>query len=130
MISAGQARGPCPVRFGRSCWQNTPCSVNDSIVRICCCWCAGNTSTIRLIVCTDVRGVQRGERQVAGLGERQRRLDRLEVAHLADQHDVGVLAQHGAQRLAEAPVRVAADLALVDEAVPCCGAGTRSGPRS
>jgi hypothetical protein len=46
-----------------------------------------------------VGGVQRGERQVAGLGERQRRLDGLEVAHFADQHDVGVLAQHRLQGL-------------------------------
>ena len=61
---------------------------------------------MRLIVWTASRRVQRAERQVARLGQRQRRLDRLEVAQLADQHDVGVLAQHAAQRLAE-PVRVA-----------------------
>ena len=38
-------------------------------------------------------GVQGAEGEVAGLGDAQRRLDRLEVAHLADQHDVGILAQ-------------------------------------
>ena len=41
--------------------------------------------------------------------------DRLEVAHLADQDHVGVLAQRGLQRLAEA-LRVGAELALVDQA--------------
>ena len=40
-----------------------------------------------------VVGVQRGEHQVAGLGDREREADRLEVAHLADQQDVGVLPQ-------------------------------------
>ena len=58
--------------------------------------------------------VQRGERQVPGLGDAQRRLDRLEVAHFADEDDVGILAQRGAQRGGEA-VRVGVDLALVDE---------------
>ena len=41
--------------------------------------------------------------------------DRLEVAHLADEDDVGILAQRRAQRVREA-VRVAVHLALVDEA--------------
>ena len=52
--------------------------------------------------------------QVAGLGRRQRRLDRLEVAHLADEDHVGILAQGGAQRGGEA-VGVDADLALVHD---------------
>ena len=34
-----------------------------------------------------------GENQVAGLSSGQRRGDRLEVSHLADQNNVGVLAQ-------------------------------------
>src|SRR5437867_2510274 len=38
-------------------------------------------------------GVQRGEREMPRLGNRQRGGDGLEVAHLADQHDVGVLPQ-------------------------------------
>ena len=63
-----------------------------------------------------VLGVQGGEDQVAGLGGGQRHLDGLEVAHLADQDDVGVLAQHVLERLGER-VRVVADLALVDQAV-------------
>ena len=40
--------------------------------------------------------------EVAGLGRGERGLDRLEVAHLADEDDVGVLAQRGAQRVREA----------------------------
>ena len=48
-----------------------------------------------------VERVQRREHQVAGLGRVQRRFDRLEVAHLADQDDVGVLAQRAAQRVRE-----------------------------
>ena len=59
--------------------------------------------------------MQRGERQVARLGDPQRRFDRLEVAHLADEDDVGVLAERGAQRVGEA-LRVAVHLALVHEA--------------
>ena len=60
--------------------------------------------------------VQGRERQVARLGDAQRGLDRLEVAHLADEHDVGVLAQDRAQRVRER-VRVGVQLALVDEAL-------------
>ena len=41
-------------------------------------------------------------------------LDRLEVAHLADQDDVGILAQRAAQRVRER-LRVDRDLALVDD---------------
>ena len=48
-----------------------------------------------------VERVQRREHQVAGLGGEQRRLDRLEVAHLADEDDVGILAQRAAQRVRE-----------------------------
>ena len=59
-------------------------------------------------------GVQGGEDEVAGLGRGQRRGDRLQIAHLADQDHVGVLAQGGAK--AEGEVRrVGADLALVDD---------------
>src|SRR5438132_1295777 len=50
-------------------------------------------------------GVQRGEGQVARLRNGQRRPDRLQVAHLADQHDVGVLTQGVLERGCEA-VRV------------------------
>ena len=44
------------------------------------------------------RGVQRAEHQVAGLGGGQRQRDGLQVAHFADQDDVGILAQRAAQR--------------------------------
>ena len=57
--------------------------------------------------------VDRREHEVAGLGGRQRRLDRLLVAHLADQDHVRVLAQDAPQRALERH-RVDADLALVD----------------
>ena len=63
-----------------------------------------------------VLGVERGEDEVAGLGRGQRGRDRLEVAHLAEEDHVGVLAEGGAQRLGEGR-RVGADLALVDDAL-------------
>ena len=59
-----------------------------------------------------VVGVQRREHEVAGLGDGQRELHRLGVAHLADEHDVGVLAERRPQRPLER-VGVDADLALV-----------------
>jgi hypothetical protein len=59
--------------------------------------------------------VQGREDEVAGLGRGQRGRDRLEVAHLAEEDHVGVLAERGAERLGEAR-RVDADLALVDDA--------------
>src|SRR5215207_147831 len=62
-----------------------------------------------------VLGVQRREDQVAGLGRGERGLHRLQVAHLADEDHVGVLAERGLQRLAER-LRVGAQLALVDDA--------------
>ena len=60
-----------------------------------------------------VDGVDRREHEVPGLGGRQRRLDGLLVAHLADQDHVGVLAQHPSQRALEGG-GVHADFALVD----------------
>jgi len=59
--------------------------------------------------------VQRREREVARLGDGQRRGDRLEVAHFADEHDIRVLPQGVLERGREA-VRVRADLALVHDA--------------
>src|SRR5947199_6554449 len=47
-------------------------------------------------------GVQRGEREMPRLGNRQRGGDGLEVAHLADQHDVGGLPQRVFERSGEA----------------------------
>jgi len=79
-----------------------------SWMRICFCWWGGKTEMIR--------GVQGREHEVARLGRRQRRLDRLVVAHLADENDVGVLAQGRAQRDRER-LGVDLDLPLVDEAL-------------
>jgi hypothetical protein len=58
--------------------------------------------------------VQGAEHQVAGLGRGQGQADGLQVAHLADQDDVGILAQGRAQRLVEAE-GVTVHLALVDD---------------
>jgi len=63
-----------------------------------------------------ILGVQRGEHEVAGLGRRERRRDRLEVAHLADQDDVRVLAERALERTVEA-FGVGPDLALIDVAL-------------
>ncbi len=92
-----------------------PSSDSDSWVRICPCWCEGKTSMMRLIVCAAELVCSVANVRWPGLGDAQRRLDGLEVAQLADQDDVGVLAQRGAQRRAEA-VGVGVDLALVDQA--------------
>ena len=59
--------------------------------------------------------MQRAEDEVTGFRGLDGDGHRLEVAHLADQHDVGVLAQRRAQRVAERR-RVVVDLALVDDA--------------
>ena len=105
-----------PVPFARltSVWQTTPCSVAASCARTWPCWCGGNTSMTRSMVCGGILRVQGGEDEVAGLGRGQRDRDGLEVAQLADQDDVGVLPQHVLERVGEA-VRVRADLALVDQ---------------
>jgi hypothetical protein len=55
------------------------------------------------------------EDEVTGLGRGQCRGDRLEVSHLTDEDDVGVLAQGVLERIGEA-VRVRAHFALVDDA--------------
>ena len=75
------------------------------------------------------RRVQRAEHQVAGLRRLDRDGDGLQVAQLADQHDVGILAQRRAQRVLER-VGVDVHLALVDQALLVRGARTRSDPRS
>ena len=73
-------------------------------------------------------GVQGAEDDVAGLGRRDRRRDRGQVAHFADQDDVRVHPQGAADRLREVG-HVDADLALVDESTCCACGNTRSGPR-
>ncbi len=59
--------------------------------------------------------MQRGEYQVAGLGGGDRGRDSFQIAQLADQDDVGVLAQHALDRC-EVGLGVDPDLALVDDA--------------
>ena len=61
-----------------------------------------------------IRGVQRRDDVVAGLGGDQRGPDRLLVAHLADDDHVGVLAHRGPQRRAER-LDVGDDLPLGDD---------------
>jgi len=94
----------------------TPISDSDSIARTISFSAAGNTSTTRSIVFRRARGVQRAEHEVPGFGGGQREADRFQVAQLADQDRVRVLAQRRAQRVVEAQ-RVRADLALVDQAL-------------
>ena len=57
--------------------------------------------------------MQRRQNEVARLGGCERRGDGLEVAHLANEDDIGVLAEHMLERCGEG-VGVGADLALVD----------------
>ena len=58
-------------------------------------------------------GVQGREDEVTGLGQRERELNRLEVTHLTDEEDIGVLSESGAERPLEGGA-VDADLSLVD----------------
>ena len=57
--------------------------------------------------------MQGADDQVAGLGRLHAQLDGLAVAHLADQDDLGGLAQGGAQAVGKS-VEVAAELPLVE----------------
>src|SRR4051794_28903873 len=59
--------------------------------------------------------MQSPEDEMAGLGRGQRRRNRFEVAHLADEDHVRVLTQGGTERLREAH-GIRADLALIDDA--------------
>jgi hypothetical protein len=58
--------------------------------------------------------VQRPERQVARFRDAERRLHGLEVAHLADEHDIGVLAESRTERVGET-LRILMHLTLIDE---------------
>ena len=71
---------------------------------------------IRSTVDARRRRVQRAEHEMPGFGGLDRDRDGLEVAQLADQDDVGILAQRRAQRILER-VGVGAHLALVDQAL-------------
>src|SRR5271156_2356151 len=60
-------------------------------------------------------GVQRGEGQVAGFSDAQSGFDGFQVAHFADEDDVGIFAQGGAQGIRKR-MRVRVYFALVDQA--------------
>ena len=49
MISIAITRPGAPVR-AMSCWLMTAWRTNDSLERICPCWCGGKTSMTRLMV--------------------------------------------------------------------------------
>ena len=57
--------------------------------------------------------MQRAQHEVAGLGHRKRRLDRVEVAHLADEQNVWVGTKGGADAAHER-AGIEPDLALLD----------------
>ena len=113
-ISSAGTR-PAPSAVGSSACVTTPCSELGDL----------NADLLLLLRREDVDDavdrrrralrVQGAEDEVAGLGSGQRGGDRLEVAHLADEDHVGVLAERGAQRLGEAR-GIRPDLALVDDA--------------
>ena len=88
---------PAPSAVGSSCWVMTPCSATDSCTRTCCLLVRREDVDDAVDRLRRVLGVQRGEDEVAGLRRGQRGRDRLEVAHLADEDHVGVLAQRGLQ---------------------------------
>ena len=69
---------------------------------------------IRLIVCTAELVCKTRQHQVTSLGHRQCRRDGLQIAHLTDEHDVRVLAQHVPKGFREA-VRIRVDLPLVHQ---------------
>ena len=66
---------------------------------------------------------------MTGLGGDQGCFDRLEIAHFADEYDVGVLTQTAAKSFRKR-ARIDIDLALCDKRQPCPYAEIRSGPRS
>jgi hypothetical protein len=87
---------------------------SDSRAWFCCSF--GNMSTMRLTVSRASVVCSVEMTRWPGLGGLQRGGDGLEVAHLPDEDDVGVLPGHGLQPGGEV-VGVDADLALVDDRV-------------
>lgn len=63
-----------------------------------------------------ILSMERGKNEVSCFRCRDGGRDRFEVAHFADENDVGILAEHPLERLGEA-LRVDADLPLVDDAL-------------
>ena len=101
----------CRICVAVSVWETAASSTKESCVRICPCCPSGNWSMILLIVCTAPLVLQGAEGQVAGLGQFQRQLGRLEITHLTDEDDVRILAQrrsHGGRKTPRVPGRVRA----------------------
>ncbi len=113
-ISSAATR-PCLSARCSSCCETTPRSEVESIVRTCDCLSDGKTFTMRSTVWRGAVGVQRAHDENAHLRGGDRDAHRLQVAQLAHQDDVRVLAQGRVQRRGEARA-VHADLALADEA--------------
>ena len=113
-ISSAATR-PCLSARCSSCCETTPRSEVESMVRTCDCLSDGKTLTMRSTVWRRAVGVQRAHDQNAHLGGGHRDAHGLEVAQLAHQDDVRILAQGRVQRGGEARA-VHADLALADEA--------------
>ena len=64
-----------------------------SCTRVCSWRHAGKTSMMRSIACGGIVRVQRREDEVAGLCHREGNLNGVDVAHLANKEDVGVLSK-------------------------------------
>src|SRR4029079_698514 len=82
-------------------------SANDLLIR------GGKNADDSLDGFRRVNGMQRGQYQMAGFGRRQRDLDRLAVAHLADQDHLRRLTQRRSKGEREGR-RVGVQLALVN----------------
>ena len=78
----------------------TPLSDSESMTRIWLCRSAGNWSMMRSTVDAAVVVCSVPKTRWPGLGGLDRDGDGLEVAHLADEHDVRIFAQRGPQRVA------------------------------
>ena len=83
---------PPPI-FGTSRWAMTAQSEAANCTRVCSWRQAGKTSMMRSIAWGASLVCKRREDEVAGLGHGEGDLDRVDVAHLADQQHVGVLAK-------------------------------------
>ena len=113
-ISLTATRPEPSALFNRS-WATTPRSDEASMVRTCACWSAGKTSMMRSTVLRALFVCKSAEDQQAGLGGGQRQGNRLQIAHFADQNDVGILPKGGFQAGGKAD-RVLGNLALCDDA--------------
>ena len=88
----------------------------ESCARIWGCWCDGKDVDNTVDGGSRGIGVQRGKGQVAGFRDAQSGFDGFQVAHFADEHDVGIFAQGGAKRVRKR-MRIGVDFALIDQAL-------------